>query len=147
MSPWTYVLLGVWTFTAINKFTKVDDRWSQPGFRLCRIVCTNRHWAEQKYQGYIDTNFLVSLRPGLGSTWGEPPRKYDCLPYPEFSDHSWLRLWQWHVYAHRIPQSSMDHDLLSGVDMRDRESHLIQTNLCFLVCFRFPAIYCSMPCC
>lgn len=82
---------------------------------------------------YMDTNFLVTLRPSLGRAIVEPPRKYDCLPYPEFSDHSWLRLWQWHVYVHRIPQSSRDHGLLSGVDMRDREGDLIQTKPCFFV--------------
>lgn len=92
---------------------------------------------------YMDTNFLVTLRPSLGRALVEPPRKYDCLPYPEFSDHSWLRLWQWHVYVHRIPQSSRDHGLLSGVGMRDREGDLIQTKLCF----RSPSIDRLMPRC
>lgn len=91
---------------------------------------------------YMDTNFLVTLRPSLGRALVEPPRKYDCLPYPEFSDHSWLRLWQWHVYVHRIPQSSKDHGLLSGEDMRDREGDLIQTKPC--VCS--PSI-CLIPRC
>lgn len=62
----------------------------------------------------------------------DSPRRYDCLPYPEFSDHSWLQLWQWHAYAHRTPQSSTDHDLLSEVDRRGKYSSQLSSLLLIL---------------
>lgn len=41
------------------------------------------------------------------------PCRYDSLPYPLFSFHSWLPMRQQHACGHRTPQSSTDHFQLS----------------------------------